>query len=188
MMLSKRTVYWRQEIHGMSYVATIQHPELPLLGCWVIWIMKINTKSVEPIDVCTLHITVRDNKRDSFEKSKKCGTEMTLNSISLQGMGQTSRSGPVSSLEPADMIQQDIRRYKTRNFISIVTDENIHMDVRFGKGRTKRRGGFRLRDKLLSYICSHLCIKYYDRAMSPTNNGITISLLLDTWQCRTVSC
>jgi hypothetical protein len=55
--------------------------------------MKINTKSVEPIDVCTLHITVRNNKRDSIESSTKCGTEMALTNISLKGMGPTSRSG-----------------------------------------------------------------------------------------------
>lgn len=55
--------------------------------------MKINTKSVEPIDVCILHITLRDNKKDSFERSTKCGTELTLTNISMKGMGQTSRPG-----------------------------------------------------------------------------------------------
>jgi hypothetical protein len=47
-------------------------------------------------------------------------------------------ASPVSSPEPADMILQDISRYKTQNFISIVTDENIHMDVRLGNRLTQK--------------------------------------------------
>jgi len=40
------------------------------------------------------------------------------------------------------MLLQDISRYKTQNFRSTVTDENIHMDVRFGNGQTKQEGIF----------------------------------------------
>ena len=147
--------------------------------------MKVNTKSVEPIVVITLHITIRIIKRDSIERSTKCGTELTLTSISLNGMGQTSRSGKLPRAR-RHVTARHTTLQKSK-FISIVTDENIHMHVRFGNERTKN-GDFRLRDELLSYIFSHLRITYYYTAVSVTSNGITFSLLLDTRQCQNVSC
>jgi hypothetical protein len=67
----------------------------------------------------------------------KCGTEMTLTSISLNEMGQTSRSGQLPRASRHDTAGHKPLQ-NSHNFISIVTDENIHMDVRFGNGRTKK--------------------------------------------------
>ena len=54
--------------------------------------MKINIKNVKPIDIYTFHIPVRSNKKDSFERSTKCGRELALTNISLNGTQKTSRS------------------------------------------------------------------------------------------------
>jgi hypothetical protein len=104
--------------------------------------MKINIKNVKPIDIYTFHIPVRSNKKDSFERSTKCGRELALTNISLNGTEKTSRSVQLPrASRPAGVTLQDI--------VSIVIDGNIHMDVRRRNDLPQKEGNFRQQDELL---------------------------------------
>lgn len=62
-----------------------------------------NIKNVKPIDAYTFHIPVRNNKMDSFERRITRGRELTLTNISMNGTGQTGRSGQLPGAGRHDM-------------------------------------------------------------------------------------